>query len=124
MDRPGQRVDVVCLRRGSFSLVVGGHVLLPVSLVGIATLLIGFVLQLESLRSGHRQTMQLLSEMDSRMAELRHATTMLKSSHSGAAQSFYAHMADGASPVLMLADLKSQLDLLALQMANENRRAA
>jgi hypothetical protein len=96
----------------------------PVSLVGIAFFLVGFALQLESLRGGHRDTVRMYVEMDERMAELRQATTMLKTSHSGAAQSFYANLADGASPQLLLADLKSQLDLLAQQMAQENRRAA
>jgi hypothetical protein len=96
----------------------------PVSLVGIACLLVGFVLQLESLWTGHRETMKMLLELDDRMAEIRHATTLLKTSHSGAAQSFYANLADGANPQVLLADLKGQLDLLAQQMARENRRAA
>lgn len=96
----------------------------PASLIGIACLLVGFVLQLESLWSGHRETMTLLTELEERMADIRHATTMLSSSHSGAAQSFYAHLVDGASPQVLLADLKSQLDLLAQQMANDSRRAA
>lgn len=96
----------------------------PVSLVGIACLLVGFVLQLESLWSGHRETMKMLLELDDRMAEIRHATTLLKTSHSGAAQSFYANLADGANPQVLLADLKGQLDLLAQQMARESRRAA
>ena len=96
----------------------------PISLVGIACLLVGFVLQLESLWSGHRATMKLLLELDERMGEIRHATTMLKTSHSGAAQSFYANLAEGASPQLLLADLKGQLDLLANQLANQSRRAA
>jgi len=96
----------------------------PVSLVGIACLLVGFVLQLESLWTGHRETMKMLLELDDRMAEIRHATTLLKTSHSGAAQSFYANLADGANPQVLLADLKGQLDLLAQQMARESRRAA
>jgi hypothetical protein len=37
--------------------------------------------------------------------------------HSSAAQAFYAHMADQASPYLLLADLKGQLDLVARSMA-------
>jgi hypothetical protein len=32
---------------------------------------------------------------------------------------FYSHLADGASPQLLLTDLKSQLDLLAMKMARE-----
>jgi hypothetical protein len=96
----------------------------PIALAGGASLLISFVLQLESLWSGHRETLHMLSEIEERMAELRHTTAMLNTSHSGASHAFYSHMADGASPHLMLADLKSQLDLLAVQMSRENRRAA
>ncbi|HIM31248.1 MAG: hypothetical protein ABGX07_07620 [Pirellulaceae bacterium] len=96
----------------------------PITLAGGASLLISFVLQLESLWSGHRETLSMLNAIEERMAELRHTTAMLNTSHSGASHSFYSHMADGASPHLMLADLKSQLDLLAVQMSRENQRAA
>jgi hypothetical protein len=96
----------------------------PVTLAGIASLLVGFLLQLEALWRGQRETMLTLRELELRLAELRQATTLLKTSHSGAAQPFYANFADGASPQLMLADLKGQLDLLAAQMSQENRRAA
>jgi hypothetical protein len=40
--------------------------------------------------------------------------------HSAPAQSFYAHMAGGASPQLLLADLKGQLDLLAVRMSEQH----
>ena len=57
--------------------------------------------------------------MDESLADLKHATTMLGTTHSSAAQSFYVHMAEGASPELMLADLKGQLDMLTLRLARQ-----
>ena len=68
-----------------------------------------------------RKTEQALSELDGELKTVRHATTLLSTSHSGGAQSFYLHLAEGASPQLLLADLKGQMDLLAQQMARQVR---
>ena len=46
--------------------------------------------------------------------------TLLGTSHGSPAGSFYAHMARGASPQLLLADLKSQLDLLAVKLGQKD----
>ena len=81
-------------------------------------------MQLEGLWRSSRQTDQTLNQLDGQLSHLRHATTMLSTTHSTPAQSFYAHMAEGASPELLMADLKGQLDLLAQQMAARERRAA
>jgi len=94
---------------------------LPLALAGQASLILGLVMQLEGLWRSTRQTDQTLSELDSQLHQLRHATTMLSTTHSSPAQSFYVHMAEGASPQLLMADLKGQLDLLAQQMANQRR---
>ena len=92
---------------------------LPLTLVGQAGLIIGLVLQLEGLWQSNRQTRETLDELDSQLGELRHATTLMSTSHSSSGQSFYAHMAEGASPHLLLADVKGQLDLLAQRMASQ-----
>ncbi len=97
---------------------------LPLTLAGQAGLILGLILQLEGLWRSTRQTDETLSELDGQLHQLRHATTMLSTTHSSPAQSFYAHMADGAHPQLLLADLKGQLDLLAQQMAASQRRSA
>ena len=86
-------------------------------LVGQAGFVIGLVLQLERLWHNSRATSSSLTQLDRQLSELRHATTMLSSTHSTPAQSFYVHMAEGASPHLLLADLKGQLDLLAQRMS-------
>lgn len=90
---------------------------LPLTLFGQAGLILGLVLQLESLWQTNRATSQTLSALDGELHELRHNTTLLTQSRSTPSQSFYLHLAEGASPHLLLADLKGQLDLLSEQMS-------
>ena len=94
---------------------------LPLTLGGQALLLVGLLFQLEKLWLSNRQTSTVLDELDEQLDELRHTTGLLSTSRSGPAQSFYAHMAEGASPELLLADLKGQLDMLTMKMANQRR---
>ncbi len=90
---------------------------MPLALVGQFGLLLGLVLQLDHLWQANRRTSETLDVVDERLHEINHATTLLQSSHSLPAQSFYAHLAEGAHPHLLLADLKGQLDILAAKMA-------
>jgi len=92
---------------------------MPLTLGGQAFLLIGLLLQLESIWQSNRDTTNTLDELDEQLHELKHATTLLSTARSGHGQSFYAHMAEGASPQLLLSDLKGQLDMLAVRMAND-----
>ncbi|MCA9144477.1 MAG: hypothetical protein H6821_02830 [Planctomycetaceae bacterium] len=92
---------------------------LPFTLGGQAALIVGLVFQLDGLWRSNRDAAESLDELDSQLDELRHATSLLSTSHSSPAQSFYLHMADGASPNLLLADLKGQLDLLASRLADK-----
>jgi hypothetical protein len=64
-----------------------------------------------------------LDQVDSQLDELRTVTRLLGSAHHSPAGAFYSHLADGAGPGLLLTDLKSQLDLLAMKLA-EPREAA
>jgi hypothetical protein len=91
---------------------------MPLALGGQAALIVGLVLQLDGLWQTSRKTEKTLSALDDELSKVHHATTLLSSSHSGPSQSFYLHMAEGAPPQLLLADLKGQLDLLAQQMRN------
>jgi len=93
---------------------------MPLALVGQAGLILGLILQLDGLWSSNRRTVTVLSELDSELARVRQATTLLSSSRTSAAQSFYVHLAEGAPPQLLLADLKGQLDLLAQQMSKSH----
>jgi hypothetical protein len=97
---------------------------LPASLFGQALLIVGLVLQLESLWHVHRLTSQSLRKLGGELKHLEHATTMLASTHSTAAQSFYVHLAERASPHLLLADLKGQLDVLAMRLAQQAQEEA
>ena len=90
---------------------------LPFALVGQAGLILGLILQLDGLWQSNTEAAAAVDELDDHVSELRHATTMLTTSHSGPSQAFYNHFADGAKPDLLLADLKGQLDLLASRLA-------
>jgi len=94
---------------------------MPLALIGQAGLILGLVLQLDGLWHTSRQAAQALTQLDGELANMRQATTLLSTSHAGGAQSFYMHLAEGASPQLLLADLKGQLDLLAQQMATQRK---
>ncbi len=93
---------------------------LPVALCGQIALLVGLVLQLDQLRQDNRSAAAKLDDVDERLHELKTTTTILGTSQASSGGTFYAHLADGAGPELLLSDLKGQLDLLALKL---NRNA-
>ena len=90
---------------------------MPLALIGQAGLVLGLVLQLDGLWHSNRRTADVLSELGGELKDVRQATSLLSTTHSSGAQSFYFHLAEGASPQMLLADLKGQMDLLAQQMA-------
>lgn len=92
---------------------------LPLTLGGQVALIFGLIVQLESLWQKNRGTTATLDELDQRIDELRKTTTVINNSHNSTAKSFYLHMADDAGPEVLLADLKGQLDVLAVKMANK-----
>jgi len=104
-----------------WSLVAGRQELwtlgLPIALGGQIGLLVGLVLQLDRLWHDSRHAAAKLDDVDEQLHELKTATTLLGTSHSSPASAFYSHLSYGASPQLLLSDLKSQLDLLALKIA-------
>ena len=91
---------------------------LPVALGGQVGLLLGLILQLEGLWKSSRETTETLDQLDDQLDELRRTTAMLNTTHSSASQSFYVHMAEGASPQMLLHDLKGQLDMLAMRIGD------
>ncbi|MGI8982216.1 MAG: hypothetical protein ACR2FY_23535 [Pirellulaceae bacterium] len=92
---------------------------LPLAVVGQGGLVIGLLLQLNGLWQSSQRTDETLTLLDGKLHDLAHTTTMLGTTRSTPAQSFYVHMAEGASPHLLLADLKGQLDLLAERLARK-----
>jgi uncharacterized protein with PQ loop repeat len=95
---------------------------LPVALCGQVGLLLGLILQLEGLWKSNQETSETLGHLDDQLDELRRATAMLNTTHSSASQSFYVHMADGASPQMLLHDLKGQLDMLSTRIGETRSR--
>ena len=92
---------------------------MPLAVVGQGGLVIGLLMQLDGLWQSSKKTDETLSQLGGKLHDLAHTTTMLGTTRSTAAQSFYVHMAEGASPHLLLADLKGQLDLLAERLARK-----
>jgi len=94
---------------------------LPVALAGQIALLVGLLLQIERLWRDNRKASAKFDQFDQQLHELKTAATLLSTSQSPASATFYSHFAEGASPKLLLTDLKSQLDLLAMKIEQEER---
>jgi hypothetical protein len=92
----------------------------PVTVAGQATLLLGLVLQLERIWQNGRYTARKLEQVDSQLGHIHQTTKLLTMTHTSAAAAFYSHMADEADPQLLLADLKGQLDLLAVSISKHS----
>jgi hypothetical protein len=67
----------------------------------------------------NRRNTETLENVDRRLHQINHAATLLRTSHGSPGQSFYAHLAEGAHPHLLLSDLKGQLDLLANKLSQQ-----
>jgi hypothetical protein len=91
---------------------------MPITVVGQAALLLGLILQLERIWQGNRYTVDKLEHVDKQLDDLRQTASMLGMTHTSASQAFYSHLTQGASPHILLADLKGQLDLLAVKMSD------
>lgn len=94
---------------------------LPLVIVGQAGLIIGLLLQLDWLRSSSRKTTAAIEQLDSHLQRLEQSSprTIRDSVPSTNLPTFASHYAQGASPQVLLADLKGQLDLLAKQLAEK-----
>ena len=90
---------------------------MPVALGGQIVLVIGLILQLDRLWHDSRDTAQKLHHVDRQLHDLNTAATLLGAGPGTGSGSFHSHLAGGASPQLLLADLKSQLDRLAVRLA-------
>ena len=92
------------------------------TLVGQIALLVGLVLQLDRLWHDNRESAAKLDNVDEQLHDLKASTTLLGASQGPAASVFYSHFAGGAGPQLLLTDLKSQIDLLAMKIAQDRTR--
>ncbi len=91
----------------------------PLALAGQAMILIGLVLQMDVVWQSSRHNLETLEGIDERISDLNRTTSLLTSTHGPTSRTFYHHMAEGASPQMLIADLKGQLDLLTARMAND-----
>ena len=92
---------------------------MPVALVGQIALLAGLVLQIDRLWHDNRASACKLDDVDQQLHELKTTAMLLSTGQGSASATFYSHLARGAGPQLLLTDLKSQLDLLAMKIAQE-----
>jgi hypothetical protein len=91
---------------------------LPITLAGQFGLLCGLIMQMDRIRHDSSQTAEELGYVGERLHEIKESTALLATPSHAAGGAFYAHLAQGASPQLLLADLKGQLDLLAVRLAS------
>ncbi len=108
--------------RLAFSLfLLLAAIALPVALIGQIALLVGLVMQLDRLWHENRAAAAKLDNVDQQLHELKTTTTLLGTAQGPSASVFYSHFAGGASPQMLLTDLKGQLDLLAVKIAQNER---
>lgn len=109
----------------AWSLLAGRTALwtcgMPIALGGQLALLVGLVLHLDLLGDANRRTVDQLESVDKELDDLKRTASVASATQNGPSQAFYAHMTRGANPQLMLADLKGQIDLLAVQLATAQR---
>ncbi len=90
----------------------------PIALVGGISLFVALIVQLDRLLNDNRDTATKLDMVDNQLHRLAAATNQLDAHHHSPSDAFYSHLAGGANPQLLLSDLKSQLDMLAVKMGD------
>jgi hypothetical protein len=90
---------------------------LPIAIGGQAGLFVGLVLHLERIWQNSRLAVVKLAAVDEQLRRMERDSTDWHPGHTTASQAFYTHMAADASPEILLADLKGQLDLLSHEVA-------
>lgn len=86
------------------------------ALGGQGGLIFGLVLVVSRLWRNSRYATHRLQEVHARLGELQHTADALTAMRSGGAPTFYADLVRGASPQMLLANLKGQLDQLATRL--------
>ncbi len=91
---------------------------MPIILAGQIVLILGLVLELDRIWRDSRRAAARLETVDEQLHDLKTTTSLLGRTH-GPSSAFYAHWAGGAGAEVLLGDLKSQLDLLAVKLSKE-----
>jgi hypothetical protein len=92
------------------------HLALGLSLGGQGTLILGLVMAVARLWRSSRHSNQRLQEVHARLAQLQHTADALTAMRTGGAPAFYADLVRGASPQMLLANLKGQLEQLSTRL--------
>jgi hypothetical protein len=87
----------------------------PVLLAGQIALVLGLILQIDRVWRNSRRAAARMETVDEQIHDLKTASS-LRDTH-GPSSAFYAHWASGAGAEILLGDLKSQLDLLAVKLS-------
>lgn len=95
---------------------------LPLVLAGQGALVLGLILQLDGMWQTQKVTRHVLNDLDQQIEGLRQSANLLHASQPVSSSKFYSHLSDGAGPQILLADLKGQLDLLALRLSEQRTR--
>ena len=87
---------------------------------GHAVLAVGMVLQIDRVAASSRTAKERCEDVERKINDVKHLVTLLGTTNGATSQSFYSHLAGGASPELLLADLKGQLDMLAVRISERS----
>jgi hypothetical protein len=91
---------------------------LGLTLIGQGLLIFGLVLIVARLWRNSRYASSKLIDVHSQLGQLQHTADVLTSMRSGA-PAFYAELVRGASPQMLLSNLKGQLDQLATRISSD-----
>jgi hypothetical protein len=91
---------------------------LGLALGGQGVLILGLVLVISRLWRSSRYAVAKLHEVHTRLGQLQQAAETLAATRSGGAPAFYADLVRGASPHVLLANLKGQVDQLATRVGS------
>lgn len=92
---------------------------LGVTLAGQGLLIFGLVLVVSRLWRNSRHATGKLQDAYTRLVELQHTAEVISASRSGGTPAFYAELVRGASPQMLLSNLKGQLDQLATRLGSD-----
>jgi hypothetical protein len=86
------------------------------AMAGQGTLILGLVLVISRLWRSSRYSAEKLQDVHVRLGQLQQSSETFAATRTGGAPAFYADLVRGASPHVMLANLKGQVDQLATRV--------
>ncbi len=92
---------------------------LALTLAGQGTLIFGLVLVVTKLWRNSRYASGKLQEVHTELGQLQRTAETLSAMRNGGAPAFYAELVRGASPQMLLTNLKGQLDQLATRLGSQ-----